>query len=267
MTYSTMCTRTSLAEELRALGLQTGMIVIVHSSLSNLGWVCGGAEIVVHALLDVLGPTGTLVVPTQTGENSEPSAWQHPPVPEDWWPIIRAEMPAFDPLVTPSQHMGAIAEMVRTWPGAARSSHPQVSFAAVGRDATALMANHQLDDSLGEGSPLRHIYDAGGWVLLLGVGHDNNTSLHLAQYRVPGAYAHMTLGAAMYNAAKQRVWQTYHDIDLDTADFRAIGEDFEAQHATRTGYIGMAFSRLLPQRDLVDFATAWLQGNQGASRS
>ncbi|MBA3825435.1 MAG: AAC(3) family N-acetyltransferase [Ktedonobacterales bacterium] len=261
MNDETLCTRTSLGTDLRALGVQPGMTVIMHASLRSLGWVCGGAVAVVQALLDVLGPTGTLVVPTQTGENSEPSAWQHPPVPAAWWPQIRAEMPAFDPLLTPSTGMGALPEMVRTWPGAVRSQHPHVSFAAIGHDAAALLATHQLEDGLGEGSPLRAIYDAAGWVLLLGVGYDVNTSLHLAQCRVPDLYPRETMGAALLNTAGERVWQIYHDIDGDTDDFAAIGAAFEQAHAdiAHIGPIGAATARLLPQRDLIDFATDWLR--------
>src|SRR5215216_7553101 len=83
-------TRDGLAADLGRLGVRPGSVLLVHSSLSSLGWVCGGAQAVVEALLDALGPDGTLVVPTHTGGNSEPSQWQHQPVPEDWWPVIRA---------------------------------------------------------------------------------------------------------------------------------------------------------------------------------
>ena len=90
-------TRESLASDLRALGLSRGMIVIVHSSLSAIGWVSGGSVAVVQALMDVLTPAGTLVMPTHTGDLSDPSFWQNPPVPETWWDIIRDTMPAFEP--------------------------------------------------------------------------------------------------------------------------------------------------------------------------
>jgi aminoglycoside 3-N-acetyltransferase len=178
-------TRASLGKDLSTLGLTAGDTVLVHSSLRSLGWVCGGAVAVVQALLDVLGPGGTLVVPTQTMDNSDPKHWSRPPVPESWWPVIREHMPAFDPVVSPAAGLGVIAEQVRTWPGAVRSDHPHTSFAAVGAAAAELMAEHELTSQLGERSPLAALERAGAKVLLLGTGFASCTAFHLAEYRVP----------------------------------------------------------------------------------
>jgi aminoglycoside N3'-acetyltransferase len=83
-------TRSRIADDLGRLGVRRGGVLLAHSSLSTLGWVCGGAQAVVEGLLDALAPDGTLVVPTHTGGNSEPADWRNPPVPRDWWPVIRA---------------------------------------------------------------------------------------------------------------------------------------------------------------------------------
>lgn len=148
-----LVTRDTLATQLRALGVEPGETLLMHSSLSSLGWVCGGAVAVVQGLFDTLGPDGTLVVPTQTRSLSDPALWANPPVPEAWWDTIRATMPAFDPLVTPSRGVGVIPETVRTWPGALRSAHPQTSFAAVGPRAAEIIEGHAPDCRLGEHSP------------------------------------------------------------------------------------------------------------------
>src|SRR3954468_14214842 len=104
---------------------------MMHWSMGSLGFVAGGTQAVVTALLDVLGPDGTLVVPTHMPENCDPAGWGNPPVPADWWPIIRSGSPGFDPRRTPSRWMGVLPETVRMWPGAVRSDHPYVSCAAI----------------------------------------------------------------------------------------------------------------------------------------
>jgi len=228
----------------------------VHSSLRALGWVCGGPVAVVQALMDVVGEKGTVVVPTQTGGCSDPTHWSNPPVPSSWWATIKEQMPAFDPRITPSSQMGAIAETLRTWPGTLRSSHPQASFAAWGRHAEEIVADHALDYGLGEQSPLARIYDLDGHVLLLGVGYDNCTSFHLAEYRVPGSVPHMQGTPVLEN--RVRVWKTLKDIEIDSDIFPEIGVDFEREVQVSIGLVGSAQCRLFRQRSGVDFTQGWL---------
>ena len=53
---------------------------MVHSSLSKIGWVCGAEVSVIQALLEVVGEEGTIVMPAHTGDNSDPSVWENPPI-------------------------------------------------------------------------------------------------------------------------------------------------------------------------------------------
>ncbi|MDA8347177.1 MAG: AAC(3) family N-acetyltransferase [Thermaerobacter sp.] len=259
-------TRSSLARDLRALSLAPADTVIVHSSLSAIGWVAGGPVAVVQALLDVLGDAGTLVMPTQSADNSDPAAWENPPVPQAWWPTIRAEMPAFDPAVTPTRGMGRVPELFRTWPGVMRSAHPALSFAALGPRAREIVEGHGFDDAFGEASPLGRLYLLDARILLLGVGYDSNTSLHLAEYRLPGMPRTTNGAAATVDGIRK--WVTYSDVvHLDSDElFPPLGAAFEAAHLQCTGKVGSAESRLLPMRALLDFAVPWLAGRLEAAK-
>ncbi len=94
-------------------------------------------------------------------------------------------------------------------------------------------------------------------MLLLGVGHANNTSLHLAEYRAGGATP-ITQGAPIVDEGV-RVWQTYRDVDWNDEPFPEIGAAFDKTGLNRIGKVGSAESRLFPQRAAVDFASRWLQ--------
>jgi len=253
-------TRGRLADDLRRLGVVEGSTVLVHSSMSRLGWVVGGAEAVVLALEDAVGTEGTLVMPAYSMNAPEPALWSDPPVPESWWPTIRDEWPPFDPDLSPAIRLGTIAETFRHQRGTQRSLHPNHSFCARGPNAARLLSGHALDESMGERSPLARLYDLDGEVLLLGVDHSSNSSLHLAEYRAswPGKHVGRPLKARFHrDGAVEEI--VLHDLDLDSADFGALGAQFELDTAAvRTGPVALATGRLMRQRAAVDYAVAWI---------
>ncbi|MGB0440058.1 MAG: aminoglycoside N(3)-acetyltransferase, partial [Paracoccaceae bacterium] len=163
--------RASLVRDLGRLGIGAGDVVLLHVSMRGLGWVVGGAQSVIGAFLDVLGPKGTLCMPGHSAQLSDPGDWQNPPVPKAWHDVIRAEMPVFDPETTPLYGIGAAADLFWRWPGTRRSHHPQVSMLARGHHAEQITQAHSLDHAFGPDAPLGRVHDLGGKAVLLGVGY------------------------------------------------------------------------------------------------
>jgi aminoglycoside 3-N-acetyltransferase len=260
-----MFTTETLKADFKALGIAADMTVMLHSSMKALGgWVVGGPAAVILALEECLGQTGTLVMPTHSGDLSDPAKWRFPPVKESWWETIRETMPAFEPDLTPTRMMGQIPECFRKQNGVIRSGHPQVSFAAWGAKKTAIINGHALPNSLGEGSPLARLYEQDRWVLLLGVDHGNNTSIHLAEYRATFLGKTIITNTAPVWVDGAKKWAEFEDIELDSEDFDRIGEDFEREtDYVRRGKIANADARLMPVKPLIDFAVMWMEANRG----
>ena len=244
------------------LGIKKGQTIEVHTSLSSFGFVCGGAQIVIEALLESVGEEGTILMPTQSWKNLDPSTGVHWEEPEEWWQIIRDNWPAYNKDITPTNTMGAVAEMFRKWPGALRSDHPARSVAAWGKHAEYLTANHDLSNIFGEGSPIGKLYELDSYVLLLGTGYDKNTSIHLADVKAeyPSKHNCVEYSAIMENG--ERVWKPYETLFVDGEDFEQIGEAFEKECIVKKVKIGDATVRFMKQRDIVDFAVKWIEENR-----
>ncbi len=247
---------------LRNVGVKRGQAIMVHTSLSSLGYVCGGAQTIIEALLHSVGQEGTIIMPTQSWKNLDPTTgvyWQEP---KEWWPVIREYIPAYDERITPTNTMGAVAEMFRQWPGTIRSGHPARSVAAWGRYAKYLTEKHSLSDIFGDGSPIGRLYELDGAVLLIGVGYDKNTSLHLADVRAEYPGKHTVVESSAIQVDGQRVWKSYETLAVDGEDFPAIGEAFEQTGQVRHVSLGDGILSMMSQRALVDFAVEWMNENR-----
>lgn len=248
------------------LGVREGDVLVVHTSLSAIGWVVGGPQAVLAALLAAVGPTGTVTMPAHSGGLSEPSNWENPAVPREWWDTIRAEMSPFDEHLTPLREMGAVAEAFHRMPGTLRSNHPTVSHLARGPLAETITKDHRLDYGLGDGSPLKHLYEANAKVVLIGVDHDNNTSLHLAENRANCRGRTVRHQGSPIIRDGRRQWVTYEELDPDTDDFIDVGRAHAAAHEERVVALGAGFVRCIDMRSIVDFATTWFGEHRGTAK-
>jgi aminoglycoside 3-N-acetyltransferase len=259
--YSTLVSdRRTLAADLAELGLPAGRDVLIHCSMRRIGHITGGPATLLNAVQDVVGPAATVVVPTQTAHNSTTSPFfQYATRGMDAAAVadFEATMEGFDPDRSPSYGMGAFAEHVRRQHGAVRSAHPQTSFAAIGPNAVALMAVHDLDSHLGERSPLAALYASNAVTLLLGVGYESCTTLHLAEYRLPRPVP--TRPYTCYvNVDGKRVRCEFLAADLDDGPFLKLGAALDQEPYVASGRVGEATARIIPIRNTVDFAIGWM---------
>lgn len=260
----TFQSKETLRQQLHSLGVREGDTIIVHSSLKAMGWIAGGAQAVVEALQETVTTDGTIVMPAQSADNSDPVYWMMPPVPEEWHEPIRQSMPAYDPNITHLRGMGEIANCFHRHPKTIRSPHPSHSFMAWGKHAREWMEEHPLKDSFGLSSPLGKMMQHPVKIVLIGVGYDSCTALHLAEYLAPGLTFSPQGAAIMQNG--QRVWATYDMADVDSDLFPAIGEQFEVEHPNevRTGALGQATCKVIAMEPLIRFGTKWITNHRQA---
>lgn len=226
-----------VVDQLQALGVSPGAVLVVHTAFSTVAPVEGGPRGLIDALLAALGPHGTLVMPSMSDDDDSP----------------------FDVLATPCRGMGVVADTFWRMPGVHRSDNPH-AFAASGPRAGAIVSAHPLDVPHGPESPVGRVYDLDGDVLLLGVGHEANTTIHLAEniagvrYRLPH---HVTV---MRHGRPTRV--DYVEIDHCCERFAQMDAWLRAPAQQRRGTVGHADARLARSRDVVAAALARLRANE-----
>lgn len=257
-----MLIKENFMKSYQSLGLEKGDNVIVHTSLSSLGYVCGGAQTIIESLLETVGDSGTILMPTQSWKNFSPESGVHYEVPEEYWQILKENLPAYDKDITPTNTMGIVAEMFRTWKGTIRSDHPARSFSANGANAKYLVENHDLSDIFGKSSPIGKLYELDGKVLLIGVDYDKNTSLHLADVLAEYPSKKNEIVSSVVKIGGERQWIDYETLAVDGEDFVQIGIDFERFNSIKKIGIGNAVVKCMNVRALVDFAVRWIESNR-----
>lgn len=240
-----METKTTLITHLRQAGIEAGDVLFVHTSLSKLGWVCGGAQTIIEALKESVGSNGLIMMSTQTGDNSDPAEWEAPSVPVEWWQTIRDEMPAYEKEKTMTRGMGRVPELFRTYPDVHRSDHPMWSVAAWGKDAEHVVSGHTVDVGFGPGSPIERMIERNAKILHLGSPLDSTTLWHYAEYGIDGPVK--AFGCALYENG-ERVWKTFEHTDVNSDPFGAIGENIVKRADVKTFTIHEATCYVIPSK-------------------
>lgn len=223
--------RAAVTAQLRALGVREGGVLLVHTSFRAVRPVEGGPAGLIAALREALGAGGTLVMPSWGSSDDEP----------------------FDPAATPvTPDLGVVAEHFRRLPGVARSAHG-FAFAAAGPAAAFITGDPlPLPPHIPE-SPVGRVHELDGQVLLLGVSHGEDTTLHLAEllagvpYRVP---KHLTVRGADGRAVRV----DYGENDHCCQRFALADGWLREAGLQREGPVGHAHARLVRARDVVAVA-------------
>lgn len=252
-----LLTKSELSAQFQELGVKTGDTVCLHSSLSSLGYVLGGAQTVVRSLIEILGEQGTLIMPAFSPHVSDPQSWSDNQICENDLNKARMEVPCFDLRTTPTT-MGVIPEVFRNWPGTVRSEHPQVSVCASGKLAESIISPHNIEWGEGKGSPFERLYQLDAKILILGVGFNRITLLHYAESLVPqGRRKQRRIPIEINNS---RSWKQVQDVgdDLNT-HFPIIGEKFISEGKVTQKKVGAALCGLMSSKQLVDFAINYFE--------
>lgn len=250
-------TKSEIKEGLYNLGVREGMVLEVHASLSSFGYVVGGAQSVVDALIELIGEEGTLLMPLQMAGNSEVSKWVNPPVEYKDIKKVRDNIPAFDKNASETMFMGEIVENLRRRSGVVISSHPSLSFVAKGRHAHQLCNHQSIHFPLSSESPNARLYELRGYCLLLGVGFDVCTSMHLAEYACD--CRPIVVDGAAVNRNGTRVWKKYLDLQLNSNDFKYPGAALDKLGKIEKGKIGSCQAMLFSVNDAIDEATRYFE--------
>jgi aminoglycoside 3-N-acetyltransferase len=231
-------------------------VVVVHSSLKSIGYVIGGAQTVVNALLEWVGEEGTLVFPAYSYSISDPEQWHYPPIAPHLVEKVRKNIPSFDQNLSPID-TGAIPAIASRFPGALRSSHPNSSIIALGRYAKRIVSAQRLENSLLPDGPLGQVYALNGWVLSIGTDLSSNSSMHLAERWARGGEGLPHLGefwksSVPVDTPRGREWVLLEREGSCSTGFIRIEPILRQRGVISYGRIGQSYCQFMSQRALID---------------
>lgn len=225
-TIQQVVTKEDIKNVLMKLGVTSNMILEVHAKLSSFEYVVGGARTVVDALLELVGDGGTVVMPLQFKDNSEPSNWNNPSVSSDLWEEIRKEIPASNPVLSDLVEGSEVVDEFRKRDDVIFSSHPSYAYAAWGKYAKLLCNRQSTHFPLADESPTARLYELKAKVLLIGCDFNECSCMHLAEYHSE-ARPIVVKGASTLNKNGEREWKKYLDLDLDSNVFSKVGNEMK----------------------------------------
>ena len=173
----------NLLELFTNLGIEKGDDVMIHSSMKTLGNLINGPFDVIDALIETIDiKEGTILMPAHSGQLSDPSEWNNPPLPAEQVDIAKNAMEPFNKRTTPVRGRGIVAETFLSYPQIRRSHHPLNSVSALGIRSKFYTTDHDFDEPESLDSPVGKLYQRQGKVVGIGVSVNSFTAIHLAEY-------------------------------------------------------------------------------------
>lgn len=243
----------------RSLGLKEGDTVELHGSLKSIGLVSGGPNTILDALLKVLSHEGTLIMAAQFSTNSEPAHWENPPVDIEAFETLRATHPPYQGRQSYLRWMGALAQTLQLNDHTVFSDHPNLAVMAIGKQSKWLTLDHPLTPAFGLGSPLEKALQLKSKALLIGVGYDVLTGLHVAEAISQKRPYRLDSATILVSGKPKRI--KILDYDYDSEVFTKIGEAYEKTVTVPTILLGNATVKLLDMVSLSEFALTWFKEN------
>lgn len=227
----------TLIQNFLELGVKPGGVLLVHTSFSKIKPIEGGPLGLISALRSALGSDGTLVMPSMSYDDDHP----------------------FDKAKSPCPEMGIVADTFWRLPGVLRSDNNH-AFAAVGRLAEKIVAPHPMDVPHGLASPVGRVYEMDGQVLLLGVDHGSNTTIHLCENLAEVRYRRAKYITVLKDGQPTRF--DYREIDHCCQNFALVDGWLDEKQNQRHGRIGNGETRLMRSRDIVNVVTSHLKQDE-----
>ncbi|MCI5723630.1 MAG: AAC(3) family N-acetyltransferase [Erysipelotrichaceae bacterium] len=254
-TVSDPVTKENFIQALKSLGITGNQILEVHTQMSAFGYVVGGARTIVDGLMELCADGGTILMPSQVSDNSEPADWEYPAIEPTLYKEVRNAIPAYDPNYSDVHYMGSVVENFRLREGVVTSNHPRYSYCAWGRYAR-LLCNHQsMHFPLADESPTARLYELKGYVLLIGCDFDSTTCMHLAEYR--SDCRPIGIEGAKVQTPDGEVWRKYLNLQLDSDIFNKVGEIMKKKNMVRETMLGGCKITLFSAASAIDEAVRY----------
>lgn len=248
-------TKEDITQQLQNIGVQRGMLLLVDACSEKMGYISGGIQTFIDALMEAVGYEGTIVMPSFTPQFIDPACTGSKKIDRENWELLRDTALPFHKKLSPPETTDAMVHQFMRNEGVVRSYHPIYSFVAWGKYAKIICDKHPLHFGLSKESPLGKLSELNGFVLLAGCSFKACTIFQLARYS--GEQLPIKIMTSPIEQNNQMIWKDMLDLEMDTSGFEVIGEVMEERKIVKNMYINTSRCRFFSAREAVNIATAY----------